>query len=96
MSPSATFSHLPKPAPANGAGELFVTVEQGSNRGATYELSDQQLTIGRHPSCAVVLTDEQVSARHAAIAQDRDGQPTVCDLGSTNGKRPGADHRGEP
>lgn len=64
---------------------MFVTVEQGSNQGVTHELTDEQLTIGRHPSCSVTLADEQVSVHHAAIAPSRNGQLTVLDLGSTNG-----------
>ena len=64
---------------------MLVTVEHGSHQGATYPFTDEQLIIGRDPSCDVVLADEQVSTRHAAIARSRNGALSVLDLGSTNG-----------
>ena len=65
---------------------MLVTVEHGSHQGATYPFTDEQLIIGRDPSCDVVLADEQVSTRHAAIARSRQcGALSVLDLGSTNG-----------
>lgn len=42
------------------------------------------LTIGRHPSCDVVLNDVSVSRRHAEL-RFRDGRWILRDLGSTNG-----------
>lgn len=48
------------------------------------------LTIGRDPSCDVVVSDEYASPRHAAVALV-DGRPMVADLGSTNGTRLGAE-----
>ena len=41
-------------------------------------------TIGRDPSCALVLTDDFVSSRHAAVVW-RGSRLFVADLGSTNG-----------
>jgi pSer/pThr/pTyr-binding forkhead associated (FHA) protein len=51
-------------------------------------VTPQVLTIGRDPSCDVVVDDEYASPRHAAVALV-DGQPMVADLGSTNGTRLG-------
>jgi HD-GYP domain-containing protein (c-di-GMP phosphodiesterase class II) len=46
--------------------------------------SDRQLTIGRMPSCEVVLDDASVSRRHAEVVYTEAGW-VVRDLGSTNG-----------
>lgn len=46
----------------------------------------EELVIGRHPSCDVVVTDETVSRRHALL-NFRDGGWIVRDLSSTNGTR---------
>jgi hypothetical protein len=46
----------------------------------------EELVIGRHPSCDVVVTDLTVSRRHALL-NFRDGGWIVRDLSSTNGTR---------
>lgn len=46
----------------------------------------EDLVIGRHPSCDVVVTDETVSRRHAQLTF-RDGGWVLQDLHSTNGTR---------
>ncbi len=46
----------------------------------------EELVIGRHPSCDVVVADETVSRRHARLTF-RDGGWIVQDLDSTNGTR---------
>ena len=46
----------------------------------------EELVIGRHPSCDVVVTDDTVSRRHARLTF-RDGGWIVQDLDSTNGTR---------
>jgi FHA domain-containing protein len=46
----------------------------------------EELVIGRHPSCDVVLGDDTVSRRHALLIF-RDGGWIVRDLDSTNGTR---------
>jgi FHA domain len=46
----------------------------------------EELVIGRHPSCDVVVTDETVSRQHARLTF-RDGGWIVQDLDSTNGTR---------
>ena len=42
------------------------------------------LTIGRHPSCGLVLNDSHVSGQHAEIKLEGD-TPTIVDRGSNNG-----------
>src|SRR6185437_7106762 len=46
----------------------------------------QELVIGRHPSCEVVVADETVSRRHAQLTF-RDEGWVLQDLHSTNGTR---------
>lgn len=46
----------------------------------------EELVIGRHPSCDVVVSDETVSRRHVMLTF-RDGGWIVRDLQSTNGTR---------
>jgi FHA domain-containing protein len=46
----------------------------------------EELVIGRHPSCDVVVTDETVSRRHAQLTF-RDEGWVLQDLHSTNGTR---------
>lgn len=44
----------------------------------------EDLLVGRHPACDVVLADESVSRRHAQLKY-RDGVWVLQDLASTNG-----------
>lgn len=46
----------------------------------------EEMVIGRHPSCDVVVGDDTVSRRHARLTF-RDGGWIVQDLDSTNGTR---------
>jgi hypothetical protein len=46
----------------------------------------EDLVIGRHPSCDMVVADETVSRRHAQLTY-RDGGWVLQDLHSTNGTR---------
>jgi FHA domain len=55
--------------------------------------SEDELIIGRHHSCDVVLTDPTVSRRHARLVF-RDGGWIVQDLESTNGTRVNGQHVG--
>jgi len=48
--------------------------------------AQDQLMVGRHPACDVVLEDLSVSRRHARLTF-RDGNWVLCDLRSTNGTR---------
>jgi hypothetical protein len=44
----------------------------------------EELILGRHPACDVVIDDLSVSRRHARLTF-RDGNWVLCDLSSTNG-----------
>jgi pSer/pThr/pTyr-binding forkhead associated (FHA) protein len=61
--------------------ELFVV--DGPDRGRSFALGPQSV-VGRDPTAAVNLVDEEVSRRHALISVD-EGRATVEDLGSSNG-----------
>lgn len=56
---------------------------EGPDAGRSFTLSAQSV-IGRDPTAAVHLTDEEVSRRHALISLG-EGQATIEDLGSVNG-----------
>jgi hypothetical protein len=47
---------------------------------------DEDMLLGRHPSCEILLDDLSVSRRHARLFF-RDGSWVIQDLGSTNGTR---------
>ena len=49
-------------------------------------IGSDALVIGRLPECDVVLSDSNVSRRHAELRRKDDGV-FVTDLGSTNGTR---------
>jgi pSer/pThr/pTyr-binding forkhead associated (FHA) protein len=61
--------------------ELFVV--DGPDQGRSFALGPQSV-VGRDPTAAVNLVDEEVSRRHALISVD-EGRATVEDLGSSNG-----------
>jgi pSer/pThr/pTyr-binding forkhead associated (FHA) protein len=61
--------------------ELFVV--EGPDQGRSFALGPQSV-VGRDPTAAVNLVDEEVSRRHALISVD-EGRAKVEDLGSSNG-----------
>ena len=67
---------------AGGVGAGSVLLPNGSR----VVLGEQAISIGRLPECDIVLTDTNVSRRHAEIRPTVDGFALV-DLGSTNGCR---------
>ena len=70
--------------PAISADYLLIA---GRGTLATLPLDRPELSIGREPSCDLVLDDPGLSRRHAIL---RLGPPlTIQDLGSTNGVRVG-------
>ena len=52
--------------------------------GRRVDVGDQVLTIGRLTECDIVLTDPNVSRRHAELHREG-GDTVIVDLGSTNG-----------
>src|SRR5207244_193761 len=62
---------------------MYICWIEGSER-RNYELSDGEITIGRLPDSDIVVTNSQVSRRHAQIT-GASGTFMIADLGSTNG-----------
>lgn len=75
-------------------GPSHLAVAEGPMRGVTVPLTDGGLLIGRNPECALVLSDDFASGRHARIYRDGDTW-YVDDLGSTNGTYAGDERIGE-
>src|SRR5262249_737136 len=65
------------------APRAFVAQVLGEG-GAQVALGARPVTVGAHASCDLVLSDAQVSRRHAELAAVPEGV-RVKDLGSTNG-----------
>jgi pSer/pThr/pTyr-binding forkhead associated (FHA) protein len=59
-------------------------VTAGALKGTSFDLTQQQITLGRANDATLVLNDDYASSRHARIFP-QDGQWIVEDLGSTNG-----------
>ena len=57
---------------------------KGSQAGQSFDLSGEQITLGRAPESGVKLNDVGVSREHAAI-QLKNGKYVLCDVGSTGG-----------
>ena len=66
------------------SGPLRLIVTDGPDRGRSYEVGEDEATIGSHIDCVVVLADDAVSGRHAAVRVEGE-QVIVRDLGSRNG-----------
>jgi adenylate cyclase len=67
-------------------GRTYVDVViEGEDR--TFDLTEiASLSIGRHPQCTVVLTDDpNVSRKHALLQREGSGEYYLSDLGSRNG-----------
>jgi diguanylate cyclase (GGDEF)-like protein len=82
VSADETRSRPPGDAPAGGEACL-VFVEGAPALGLRVPLGDE-VVLGRDPACAVPLSADDVSRRHARITADGDGHLLV-DLDSTNG-----------
>jgi hypothetical protein len=76
---SIVVEHLAEPV------RLALRVRKGVPAGARIAL-DRRITIGRDPSCDLVLVDSRVSRHHAEIVPG-DAKPQFRDTASTNGTR---------
>lgn len=66
-----------------GDGAVGVIVTSDGHR---VQVTEQPITIGRHPDCDVVLNDQEVSRQHAEVRRE-DLDFLVVDLGSLNGTK---------
>jgi hypothetical protein len=84
--PGGSHAAVPRPRRENTAplaGAQLVGLN-GSHRGRHFPIAERGITIGRNPSCDVVLADARVSSRHAWIGIV-EGKAILRDLDSTNG-----------
>jgi hypothetical protein len=63
---------------------ITLTIKQGPQRGHSFSVAKDSIILGRVRDSDVVISDAEVSRRHASITWER-GQPVIRDLGSTNG-----------
>jgi pSer/pThr/pTyr-binding forkhead associated (FHA) protein len=73
-----------RPPRAGRGSPRVLVVTAGALKGASLDLAQQQITLGRANDATLVLNDDYASSRHARIFP-QDGQWIVEDLGSTNG-----------
>jgi hypothetical protein len=63
---------------------ITLTIQRGPQRGQRFSVAKDSIIIGRMAGSDVVVSDSEVSRRHASITWE-EGQPVIRDLGSTNG-----------
>ena len=60
----------------------------GGFEGMTYDLSEEEVVIGRNPTTHITLLDEGISREHALILHDEEARGYLIeDLASTNGTK---------
>lgn len=64
-------------------GHLYLEMPNGLR----VPITEKTITVGRLPSCAVVIDDPKISRNHAEISLNKDGVVTLRDLESTNGTK---------
>lgn len=64
----------------------FLVVQRGSDIGAKVPIKHGQTSLGRNPDNDVVVNEVAVSRYHALVRfNERTGEVSIMDLGSTNG-----------
>jgi Protein of unknown function (DUF3662)/FHA domain len=81
--PSPPLPPMPMPMPPTPARTVTSAVATLDLDGRRFTLLRPSTTIGRAPECDIQIDDPGISRTHARI--DLAPQPTVVDLGSTNG-----------
>lgn len=79
----------PRMADLDQPGETGrLEILNGGFAGMTYELTGDEMVIGRNPTTDITLLDEGISREHAVILYDADAHAYVIeDLQSTNGTK---------
>jgi pSer/pThr/pTyr-binding forkhead associated (FHA) protein len=72
------------------AGLAMLVVRRGPNRGSTFVIGADRVTVGRHPESDIFLDDVTVSRHHAVVEHTPEGY-TLRDTGSLNGTYIGHD-----
>lgn len=65
---------------------LLLVIQTDAGDTVRRVFTQNQITLGRDPSCELILNDDAISARHARLSFHH-GQWWAEDLGSTNGTR---------
>ena len=65
-------------------GLAMLVVRRGPNRGSTFVVDTDRVSLGRHPNSDIFLDDVTVSRRHAVVERTPDGYQ-LRDTGSLNG-----------
>lgn len=73
------------PSPGRRAGAPVATRAVVSLQDRRYVLDGPRATLGRSKEAECVLSDPNVSRRHAELRRSQSGDWTIADLGSTNG-----------
>ena len=68
-----------------GFARVIVRPIQGAGEPREYALTGQSISIGRSPSCEIVLDQDQLTSRRHALLRFDGARYTVVDLGSSNG-----------
>ena len=82
---SAVRERKVEPSPERRAEALVTTRAVVSLDDRRYVLDGPRATVGRSKSVECVLSDPNVSRRHAELRRSQTGDWTIADLGSTNG-----------
>lgn len=76
--------NLPSENKSEGDPDYFLEIIEGPDKGQKLALRDEEVIIGRHGQCDLVLHDPEVSRRHIKLVSGENGW-WLDDLGSTNG-----------
>jgi len=68
-----------------GPPKIIVLSEQ--LRGQSFELTEEQYSVGRSEECSICIPDPTISSRHCTLVREDDTGYRVVDNGSTNGTR---------
>lgn len=68
-----------------GIPKIIVLSEQ--LRGQSFELTEEQYTVGRSEECGICIPDPTISGTHCTLVRSDEGSYRVVDSGSTNGTR---------
>lgn len=82
--PSATDAMRRVPPEAHPQASAKFIVVQGPQTGASMQLENHPMTIGRNPQCDIFLNDMTVSRKHATLVP-KGSDFQITDTGSFNG-----------
>ena len=81
-----------------GAADARITrleIREGGENSRVIDIDVEELIVGRRDDCGIVLSDRNISRRHARITR-RDGRTFIADLCSFNGVFVNGERIGDP